>query len=186
MGISEAGMLCTSTILQMNWDPEALTDRANEAMSTSSSRNPLEFNWGLFAWGDAPPACGGGVGAFQWFDELSTVLSFITDLSPAGFATFDEEAEWLELRDQLRQIANGFAADSAATISAFNDNLKSLLQIEWIGPLEELLSGHGSFPCLIRARFHDDWDDDASPESMDAISASERESFLEFLAEYGI
>ena len=179
-------MLSIATILRMNWDPEALTDRANEAMSTSSSRDPIAFNWGLFACGDAPAACGGGAGAFQWFRELSAVLSFITDLSPAGFATFDEEAEWLELRDQLRQIATGFEADSTATISAFNDNLKSMLQIEWIGSFDDLLSGHGSFPRQIRARFRDDWDDELPPESTDVISASERESFLAFLSEYGI
>ncbi len=185
MGTSEAGMLSTSRNLQMNWDPEALTDLANEAMSTSSSRDPLEFNWGLFAWGDAPPACGGGVGAFQWFDELSAVLSFVTDLSPAGFATFDEEAEWIELRDQLRQIALRFEADSAAAISAFNDNLKSLLQIEWISSLEDLLSGHGCFPRLIRARFRGDDDDEATAKNVDAIGVSERDEFLVFLSEYG-
>ena len=170
----------------MNWDPKALTDRANEAMSTSSSRDPVAFNWGLFAWGDAPGACGGGAGAFQWFDELSEVLSFVTDLSPAAFATFDAEVEWLELRDELRQIANGFEADSAATISAFNDNLKSLLQIEWIGSIQDLMSGSGCFPCQVRARFRDDWDEEASPESMDVASPSEQESFLAFLSEYGI
>jgi hypothetical protein len=93
----------------------------------------------------------------------------------------------LELRDQLRQIANGFEADSAATISAFNDNLKSLLQIEWIGSLEDLLSGDGCFPRLIRARFRGDDDDDEAPlEHMDAISVSEREEFLVFLSEYGL
>jgi hypothetical protein len=122
-------MLRTSKVLQMDWDPEALTDLANEAMSSSNSRNPVDFNWGLFAWGDAPAACCGGVGSFQWFGELSAVLSFVTDLSPAGFATFDDEDEWLELRDRLRQIANAFEADSAASISAFNDNLKTLLQL---------------------------------------------------------
>ena len=179
-------MLQTSKVLQMDWDPEALTDLANEAMSSSNSRNPVDFNWGLFAWGDAPAACGGGVGAFQWFRELSAVLSFVTDLSPAGFATFDDEGEWLELRDRLRQIANAFETESAATISAFNENLKSLLQIEWIGSFEDLLSGHGSFPRKIRAHFRDDWDDETSPESMGVITNSERESFLEFLSEYGI
>lgn len=178
-------MLAIFTFLTMNWDPEALTDLANEAIATSSSRDPLIFNWGLFAWGDAPPACGGGVGAFQWFGELSAVLSYVTDLSPAGFATFDEESEWLQLRDQLRQIATGFEADFVGTISAFNDNLKSLLQIEWIGSVEDLLAGQGSFPHLIRARFRGNYDDDAHPTGVDAISVSERDQFLVFLSEYG-
>jgi hypothetical protein len=90
----------------MTWDPEALTEQCNDAMSESNSRNPLEFPWGLFSWGDAPPAIGGGVGAFQWFPQLDELLAFVTDLSPAGFATFDEKGG-------VAGVANKLAANCA-------------------------------------------------------------------------
>lgn len=89
----------------MAWDPEQLTDQANELANTTASRNPAEYPWGLFFWGDAPPACGGGTGCFQWFASLQDALGFISDFSPAMYATFDEEPEWIELRDALRAMS---------------------------------------------------------------------------------
>ncbi len=170
----------------MTWDPEALTERCNAVMSESSSCNPLEFSWGLISWADAPPAIGGGVGAFQWFSQLDKVLAFVTDLSPAAFATFDEEEEWLELRTSLRQIAAGFADNPEATIQAFNTELTSLLQINWIGNLEGLMAGNEAFPVLVRSRFRGEWDDTPSQASLAPIQPEEKESFLAFLSEYGI
>lgn len=169
----------------MTWDPEALTEQCNEAMSESSSRNPLEFPWGLFSWGDAPPAIGGGVGAFQWFAELDDLMAFVTDLSPAGFATFDEEEEWLELRTSLRQIAKGFEDNAEAAIQAFNAELASLLQIDWIGRLDDLMAGHEAFPLIVRARFRGNWDDTPAQPNLRPVQAEERDSFLAFLSEYG-
>lgn len=170
----------------MTWDPEALTEQCNEAMSESNSRNPLEFPWGLFSWGDAPPAIGGGVGAFQWFAELDELLAFVTDLSPAGFATFDEEEEWLEIRTRLRQAAEGFGVNPAAAIQAFNAELTSLLQIDWIGRLDDLMAGNEAFPLMVRARFRGDWDDAPAQASLRPIQPEEQESFLAFLSEYGL
>jgi hypothetical protein len=169
----------------MTWDPEALTEQCNHAMSESNSRNPLEFPWGLFSWGDAPPAIGGGVGAFQWFPQLDELLAFVTDLSPAAFATFDVEEEWLELQTSLRQIAEGFDANAEVAIQAFNAELTSLLQIDWIGNLEGLMAGNEEFPAMVRSRFRGDWDDTPSQASLRPIQPEEQESFLAFLSEYG-
>jgi len=170
----------------MTWDPDALSEHCNAVMSESSSRNPLEFSWGLFSWADAPPAIGGGVGAFQWFAELDDLMAFVTDLSPAGFATFDEEEEWLEIRTSLRQTAEGFGVNPAAAIQAFNAELTSLLQIDWIGRLDDLMACNGAFPLMVRARFRGDWDDTPSQASLQPIQPEEMESFLAFLSEYGI
>jgi hypothetical protein len=170
----------------MTWDPEALTERCNHMMGETNSRNPLDFPWGLFSWADAPPAIGGGVGAFQWFQSLDELLEFVTDFSAAGFASFDEEEEWLGLRDKLRQIAAGFANNPHAAITAFNAELISLLQLDWIGRLEDLQSGDGPFPLTLRARFRDDWDDTPAAPSQEPIKEDERSSFLLFLSNYGL
>lgn len=170
----------------MTWDPEALFQRCSEAMCETSARNPLDFAWGLFAWGDAPPAIGGGVGAFQWFKDLPELLAFVSDLSPAAFMTFDEEADWQEFRDSLRQIAAGYEAQPEESLLAFNKELTSLLQIDWIGRFDNLLDGDGLFPLKVRAHFRDDWDDSPAQASIEAIKEDERQSFLEFLDDYGI
>jgi hypothetical protein len=170
----------------MSWDPEVLTELCNETMSETNARDPWVFSWGLFAYADAPAAIGGGVGAFQWFKELPELLAFITDLSAAGFSTFDEEAEYQELRDNLRRIAAGYEVDPGGAVRAFNDELKTLLQISWIGQFDHLIRGEGAFPETVRARFRDDWDDEPALPSTDAIKEEERQAFMAFLNEYGI
>ncbi|MEA5473347.1 hypothetical protein VB716_03840 [Synechococcus sp. CCY9201] len=170
----------------MAWDPEALTQHCQEITSQSCDRDPRVFAWGLFAWGDAPPAIGGGVGAFQWFNSLEDVLEFVTDLSPAGYMTFEEE-DWLQLRDTLRKIAKEFQSSPRQSITDFNSQLKSLLQIDWIGSFEELLSGDEDFARKVRVSFREDWIDQPSPTgSSRGIDSSETNEFIEFLDQYGI
>ena len=169
----------------MAWDPEALTERANEAMSIASSRDPQQFPWGVFTWADGPPACGGGIGAFLWFAELEELLAFITDLAPAGFMTFDDKPEWLELRERLRRTASSLEANQEGVIADLNAELTSLLQIDWVGRLERLVSGDSLFAIKVRARFRNDWEDKPEPLNTIAISQEELQEFLEYLSEYG-
>ena len=169
----------------MAWDPEALTERAHEVMSIASSRDPQQFPWGVFAWADGPPACGGGVGAFLWFDEQAELLAFLTDLAPAAFMTFDDEAEWLELRERLRRTASSLETKPGGEIADLNAELTSLLQIDWIGRLEQLLSGDGLFAIKVRAGFRSDWDDKPEQVNTSAITDEELQAYLEYLSEYG-
>lgn len=169
----------------MVWDPEALTKRADEAMSIASSRDPQQFTWGVFAWADGPPACGGGVGAFLWFAEREELLAFIADLAPAGFMIFDDEAEWLELRERLRRTASSLEAKPEDAIANLNAELTSLLQIDWVGRLEQLVCGDSPFAIKVRARSRNDWEDNPEPMNSIAISQEELQAFLEYLSEYG-
>lgn len=172
-------------IQPMVWDPEVLTQHANEAMATTSSRDPQQFMWGVFAWGDAPAACGGGIGAFHWFADLAELQAFLTDLAPAGFMTFDEEAEWLDLRKRLRCIASSLGAKPESAIADLNTELTSLLQIDWVGRLEQLFSGESSYEIKVRARFRNDWEDKPEPVNAIAIPQEEAQGFLGYLREYG-
>jgi len=169
----------------MTWNPEALTELCNQTMCETNARDPREWPWGLFTYSDAPPAIGGGVGGFQWFGQLPELLAFISDLSAAGYMTFDEEEDWQKLRDALRQIAARFEMEPEQAIRSFNEELVSLLQISWIGRLEDLINGDDGFAATVRARFRNDWDDKPAMTSIDVIKEDEQKSFLTFLSDYG-
>ncbi len=173
-------------MIAVTWDAEALSELCNQTMSATNARNPIEYRWGMFSFADAPPAIGGGVGAFQWFETLQELLAFITDLSAARFTTFEEESEYIDLRDGLRKIASGYEADPKRTIDAFNQELTDLLQITWIGKFEDLASGEEGFPEVVRARFRDDWDDEPVSGSKASIRNEEKHNFINYLSEYGI
>jgi hypothetical protein len=163
-----------------SFDPEALTEQSNERLNESAQRDPRVCGWGLFAWGDAPPACGGGCGCFQWFASRSELLEFITDWSAAGFMTFDEESEWLQQRDCLRAIAAGMNDDPAGQLQGFNEELRGLLQIDWIGTYGELLAGEHPFSRRILKAFSEEQDRPFEP-----VAIQSEEAFLAFLRNYG-
>lgn len=155
-----------------SFDPQQLTEAANQQLILSSQRDPREYNWGLFAWGDAPPACGGGVGCFQWFATASDALAFVSDYSPAMYCTFDEEEEWLLLRQRLRKIAAQWPDNPTEAIEAMNAELRSLLQIDWMGSYDELCDGSTPFSRRIRQAFAEEEGND--------------EDWIPFLQNYGI
>ena len=169
----------------MTWDPNVLVDRANHAFQESSSRDPRLFQWGLFAWADAPPACGGGTGAFQWFQTQEELLSHLADFGAAAYMTFDEESQWTEMRDEVRQIGAGFSVDRPNTLLQLNAHLKGLLQVDWIGDWQELCTTNDDFPSKVRSRFRDNWEDDQSAESSQPIGSDELNEFCEFVEAYG-
>ncbi len=140
---------------------------------------------GCVCLGRCPPACGGGVGAFHWFADLAELITFITDLAPAAYMTFDSEAELLEQCQRLQVIASCFEMNPEDAITGLNTELKSLCQIDWIGRLEQLRSGNCSFALKVRARFRNDWEDKPDPVSTNAIAPEELQIFLDFLSEYG-
>jgi hypothetical protein len=156
------------------FDPEQLTNTANDQLNNSAQRDPRQFGWGLFAWGDAPAACGGGIGCFQWFSSAEEALAFISDLSPALFCTFDDEEEWLLLRQRLRSIAPKWHVQPMEALGTFNAELQGLLQIDWIGHYSELRRGDSSFSQRIQEAFAEE-----EPEE------TGEEEWISFLQSYG-
>jgi len=71
--------------------------------------------------------------------------------------TFDDEPEWLELRERLRRTASYLEAKPEDAIADLNAELTSLLQIDWLGRLEQLVSADSPFTIKVRARFRNDW-----------------------------
>lgn len=169
----------------MTWDPEQLTDEANHLLSSTAANDPRTHDWGFFQYGDAPASCGGGIGVLQWFASLEELLTFVSDYSPAMYCTFDEEEEWNELRDSLRSIASGFRDDPQSCIELLNIELKSLLQITWIGSYDELIQSSKSFCCGVRGWYRNNYDESSAEHSVLAIELDEEQSFREAIPEYG-
>jgi hypothetical protein len=99
--------------------------------------------------------------------------------------TFDDEAEWVELRERLRRTASSLETKPGGAIADLNTELTSLLQIDWVGRLEQLLSGDGLFAIKVRAGFRSDWDDKPEQVNTSAITDEELQEYLEYLSEYG-
>ncbi len=155
-----------------SFDPEQLTEAANQQLIVSAQRDPRVYTWGLFAWGDAPAACGGGVGCFQWFATADEALAFLSDYSPAMYCTFDDEEEWLLLRQRLRQITAQWPGNPAEAQAAMNAELSGLLQVDWMCSYDELCEGKSAFSRKILRAF-------AEEEGAD-------EDWIPFLQNYGI
>ena len=172
-----------------SFDSEQLMEQAFERLNESAQRDPRVCPWGLFAWGDAPPACGGGVGAFQWFETLEDLMEFITDWSAAEYMSFDNEAEWLEQRQCLRSIVSQWQADPVSTVQNLNKELKGLIQIDWIGSFAELKAGKVDFSRRIQEAFTDYHLSEVSSstsENPEKEAQAAEHSFIRFLAEYGM
>lgn len=170
-----------STEPMSGFDGDLLTAEAFDRLQASADRDPRQCPWGLFAWGDAPAACGGGSGVLQWFATREELMAYLSDWSAPGYMTFDTEAEWLSQCDQLRSILSGWDQDPPATLARLNAELQGLLQIDWIGRFTDLSASDDSFCQRIRAAFAEDQASAAEPE--DAEQAEE--AWLAFLAGYG-
>jgi hypothetical protein len=169
----------------MTWNPELLQVQANHLACTTAQNDPRKHPFGLYFWGDAPPACGGGSGCFQWFESVDAALAYISDFSPALYKTFDDEQEWLSLNQTLREIAKEFTADQQATIDAFNIELKGLLQIDWIGSFEDLKSKNSESCSKIRQWFWDEKDEELPFNGDRHVSDTDADAFILFLENYG-
>lgn len=162
------------------FDGEALTAESYERLQASTERDPRDCPWGLFAWGDAPAACGGGTGVFQWFESREQLMVFVSDWSAPGYMTFESEADWLSQCAQLRSILSRWDQDPAATLCELNAELQGLLQIDWIGVFADLASSDHSFCQRVRDAFAED-----QACGINASGADAEEAWLTFLAGYG-
>ncbi len=170
----------------MSWDPEQLTEETYALASTTSTNDPRQHPWGAFFWPDAPAACGGGSGHFHWLESLGDALSLVTDYSPAMFMTFEEEREWLELRDKLRTIATGFKDNPNSCLETLNRELSGLLHVDWIGSYQELSESDNPFCQRIRAGFLVNDEDLLNEESTCRIRPEDEQSFCDWLPDYGV
>ena len=173
----------------MNLSDEDIEKRekaAQELGEVANGRTPDSQSWGMYAYGDGPPAAGGGIGAFFWFSSEAELLDFITlhlvfvAPGPFGIPVEPRLAGVGEIMDKLRK---GQLEQEPARL-ALNNSLKRFSQIEWWGTRSDLFSADSEFPRRVRADFRDECEEPdrlASP-----ITEEEEKDFLEYLETYGV
>ena len=169
------------------WDQEQARARETaEEIVNNSYTNPTLIHqnaWGMFSWGDAPPAIGGGIGAFQWFISRENLLAFISDHAVLMWKDFGDKDEFESLRGSLRQAVDELGEDGEG-LDRFNQNVRGLFQIEWIGTFDELATSDSQFAAKVRAYFHETEGDQDS--YVPPIEQKDLAKFSESLEEYGL
>jgi hypothetical protein len=144
-------------------------------------------SWGMFSYGDAPPAIGGGMGSFSWFNNRTALLNFVEEVlpfSPPGPGNSDPLAVAAEVRAVVAAARSG-EIDLEKARKKLNPILKAYSQIEWMGTFRDLKDGNGAYARKVIKEYRrsSDLPVGASPI---AIARSQLADFKIFLAEYGI
>lgn len=166
---------------------EALVEAANARWADDALREPKSTSWGMYSYGDAPPAIGGGMGAFTWFDNRTALLKFVADVlpfSPPGPGNSDPLAVATKVNEVLASVKAG-DLDLEKARRKLNVILRAYSQIEWIGTFKDLKDGNGTYARKIVKDFRRSRDLPVGAAPI-AVGRSQVEDFKEFLAEYGI
>lgn len=164
----------------------ALERAANDLWGNDALSTPKSTSWGMYSYGDAPAAIGGGVGAFTWFDSRSALLKFVTEalpFSPPG----PHDSDPLAVADKVKSLVTQIRAGDLDLESArrkLNTVLRAYSQIEWIGTFKDLKDGNGAYAKRIIKEFRES---QALPvgKAPVAVSRTQLKDFKEFLASYG-
>jgi hypothetical protein len=165
----------------------ALYEAANERWGDDTLREPKATSWGMYSYGDAPAAIGGGMGAFTWFDNKTSLLKFVAEVlpfCPPGPRMSDPLAVDAKVREVLAGVRAG-DIDLEKARRKLNVVLRSYSQIEWIGTFKGLKDGDGTYARKLVKEFRRSCDLPVGAAPV-AITRSQVEDFKEFLAEYGI
>ena len=168
-------------------DIQALEAAANDRWSDDALRAPKASSWGMFSYGDASPAIGGGVGAFTWFDNRTALLKFVAEVlpfSPPGPGNSDAVAVAAKVQGVLSGVKAG-DLDLEKARRKLNLILRAYSQIEWMGTFKDLKDGNGTYARKIVKDFRRSRELPVGAAPI-AVSRSQVEDFKEFVAEYGI
>jgi hypothetical protein len=144
-----------------------------------------DCKWGFFSYGDAPPAIGGGNGMFTWFPDRNTMLEFIANTLPyfpPGQSDLDPDEIAGNTATVVEKLRLGTISDLDGIIE-LNEVLVTCSQLNWMGTVENLLTGDHPYAVRVREAFRED--DEEAKEGV-PISTEEKEDFFEFLESWGI
>lgn len=165
----------------------ALEEAANERWSDDAMREPKATSWGMYSYGDAPAAIGGGMGAFTWFDSKTALLKFVVEVlpfSPPGPSNSDPLAVEAKVREVLAVVRSG-DLDLERGRRKLNVVLRSYSQIDWMGTFKDLKDGNDAYARKLIKQFRRSRELAVGAAPV-AIARSQVEDFKAFLAEYGI
>ena len=170
-------------------EDDDLDDRIERAEASwqevSSGAPPDDCEWGFFSYGDAPPAIGGGVGMFTWFPDRNSMLEFIENTlpyNPPGASELDPD----EIAENTAAVVEKFrlgTINDLDGIKELNEVLVTCSQLDWMGTVDDLLSGNHPYAVHVRQAFRDDEEEDSEGEP---VEEDEKEEFFEFLESWGI
>lgn len=147
----------------------------------SKEQATLLTDVGIFARNDAPaPFCGAGSGGFYWFNNYQEMAQFFR-----GFMVHEcllrhidesEHAAAINFIDKLASNLEGDSPNLTRIIELYNDTLKGIDQIEWIGSFEALCSSNDKWETELREFVNGD---------SDAIAANGLKEFSDNIMTYG-
>lgn len=164
------------------------SDEADQAWEKLSDQDPIPESWGMFSYGDAPGAIGGGFGAFVWFADRDQLLSFIESVlpfSPPGPCNRDPLAVEASVRAVISAQREGEVSADVAR-EQLNSVLRGFSQIEWWGTFKDLCGGTDAYAAKVIAAFREDCADEGVAARGGSVSRDELEEFKEFLTTYGL
>jgi hypothetical protein len=165
-------------------------DEAYRIAGEAGTRPVAVTDWGLFVSMPAPS----GVGAFTWFRSHEQLVDFLQEHGPYMLANAMSAArpEWGSALERFRTSAAQIGDEACDTDlrQVAKDSVDPGQQLDWAGPVQELVSGLSTFAQDIRVSYFeqsDDSDDDrddseAPPQS---IVDDQVEEFFDYLASYG-
>jgi hypothetical protein len=147
------------------------------------ARSPVNGDWGFCAYGDAPPAIGGGMQWFYWFDDKSGMFDFLK--SCALF--INPPRNDLDIQQLASSVRRTIEEEKGSDLESVRGQLNTMLygcsQFPWMGSFEELRSGDHPAAVAICKNFHSARD---NPQDGSAIADNELNEFTEFLSSYGL
>jgi hypothetical protein len=144
--------------------------------------------WGVFSYGDAPGAIGGGVGSIEWFPTRSALLTFIADVFPYDPPGLGDTGIVASVVTAITANMQHGVISNADGINRLNHALTRYSQITWIGTFAELCNSDDAFCQDVRSWYRKQIDDDqkADIDQHAPIQPAEFDEFCDVIQEYGL
>jgi hypothetical protein len=162
-------------------DYETRQQAAQEFFEKVFEREVELTDYGFCAYGDAPPAIGGGMPFFFWFESKDSMIAALRHhglfINPPR-SNIDLVARQAELNDAL---ATDLATEELR--ETLNRCLEGASGFTWIGTFDDLCESDSAAAKEVRPNFRDSEDkgEDDSP-----IKPDELPAFVEMIASYGV
>lgn len=128
---------------------ERLCSEALLAAERGHQRRPRRGDWGFYSYDDGPASCGGGTGAFMWFENRKKLYSYI-DQYEVWFAGERDPVVALTVRGLVQKLWTG-SSTREQFLADYNLLMSGITQMVWLGAFDELLSGEHEFAIKMRA-----------------------------------
>jgi hypothetical protein len=166
-----------------------IATRSQSIAAAAGAQTPQRSSWGMFYDEDRAGAAGTGSSGFLWFDSRAALLEYAATY--LAYVGAEPHLGWEEAAARVRQAVEalvGGRSDEAAALAEINEHLRGCVQLLWWGPFEDILTGDGAFPRLVRAWWFADDDEPGDDASSDVppIEPEMIDDFADDIWQYGI